>query len=134
MNSLIEIEGFPELAKAFASISPELSKEFRHGLKALAEPIAHSAEQFAVENISGISREKKSHWEAMRVGIAPGFSVVYVAPRERGLKTRGLDVRRRPRFADTLRDKAMDPAVVANEAGVIAGAELIVDEVTGRVF
>lgn len=134
MPSLIEIENFPELAKALAAIGPAVSKGFRHELKDLAAPIARSAEEFAVANISGIAREKTSHWEVWRTGIARGFSLVYVAPRQRGIKGRGADPRRRPKFADTLREKSRDPAVEANEATFLIGAERIVDEVTGRIF
>lgn len=134
MPSLIEIENFPELAKALAQTGPAVSKALRVGLKELAEPIAKSAEQFAVANISGIAREKTSHWEVMRTGISRGFSLVYVAPRQRGIKGRGDDPRRRPRFADTLGDEAMGPAVDANEANLVRGAEEIVDAVTGRLW
>lgn len=133
-RSLIEIENFPALARAFASVSKETGRTLRRELRDLAEPIAASATQFASADISGIARQKTEHWEEMRVGVARGFSLVYVAPRHRGIKGRGDDPRRRPKFADTLRDKAMTPAVEANEAGLVAGAESVVDEVTGRIW
>lgn len=130
MATLIEIEGFPELAKALARTGPDVRRALNDGLKGLAEPIARDAETFANQNISGLARRGASNWGAMRVGIARGFSLVYVAPRERGRTGRGDDPLRRPRFADLLITEAMDPAVEANEAGVIAGAEKIVDDVT----
>jgi len=131
-GSLIEIEGFPELAKALAQTGPEVRRALRDRLKDLAEPIAHDAEFFAIENISGIQRQRRKHWERMRVGISRGFSLTYVAPRERGVKTRGPDTRRRPGFADTLRDEAMAPAVEKNRGRLVNGAAEIVDDVTNK--
>lgn len=130
MTNLIEIEGFSELAKALARTGPDVRRALNAGLKGLAEPIARDAEQFAEAGITGLARKRTSDWGAMRVGVARGFSLVYVAPRERGRLGRGDDPLRRPAFADVLIEKAMDPAVEANEAGVIAGAEKIVDDVT----
>lgn len=130
MANLIEIEGFPELAAALARTGPDVRRALTAGLKDLAEPIALDAERFADESITGLSRRRSSDWGAMRVGIARGFSLVYVAPRERGVKGRGDDPRRRPPFANLLRDEALGPAVDANEAGLVRGAEEIVDAVT----
>lgn len=132
MPNLIEIEGFPELARALARTGPEVRRALNEELHALAQPIAVSAERHAEADISGLARKRRSDWGAMRVGIARGFSLVYVAPRERGVKSRGIDARRRPRFADLLRDKAMTPAVAENEAGLVAGAERVVDDATSR--
>lgn len=134
MAELIEIENFPALAKALADTGPAVRKALRKGLVELAQPIARDATRFAIENISGIGREKTSHWEDMRVGVARGFSLVYVAPRQRGVKGRGDLPGRRPGFADTLRDRAMAPAVDANEESLIAGADGIVNAVTGRYW
>lgn len=129
MANLIEVEGFAELATALARTGPDVRRALNAGLKDLAEPIARDAEQFAEAGITGLARKRTSDWGAMRVGVSRGFSLVYVAPRERGRIGRGDDPLRRPRFADTLIEKAMDPAVAANEVGVIEGAEKIVDNV-----
>lgn len=130
MATLIEIEGFSELATALARTGTDVRRALNAGLKDLAEPIAHDAARFAEAGISGLARKRSSDWGAMRVGVAHGFSLIYVAPRERGRRGRGDDPMRRPQFADLLIAKAMDPAVEANEASVIAGAEKIVDDVT----
>lgn len=130
MANLIEVDGFPELAKALASTGPDVRRALNESLKELAEPIARDAEQLAEAGITGLARKRRSDWGAMRVGVARGFSLVYVAPRERGRGGRGDDPLRRPGFADILIGKAMDPAVAANEAGVVEGAEKIVDNVT----
>lgn len=132
MPNLIEIEGFPELARALARTGPDVRRKLNDELHALAQPIADSAERHAEADITGLSRKRSSDWGAMRVGIARGFSLVYVAPRERGVKSRGIDGRRRPKFANTLRDRAMDPAVRENEAALILGAERVVDDATNR--
>lgn len=128
MANLIEIDGFPELAKALAETGPGVSRALRAGLVDLAEPIARDAEQFALENISGLAREKR-RWEKMRVGITSGFRLVYVAPVQRGIKTRGFDARRRPQFADLMAERAMTPAVAKNEDRLVEGAVRIVDDV-----
>lgn len=107
-----------------------MRRALRDRLHELADPIARDAEFFAIENISGLQRQKRRHWERMRVGISRGFSLTYVAPNERGVKHRGPDPRKRPSFADTLRDEAMAPAVAKNEARLIRGAREIVDDVT----
>jgi hypothetical protein len=130
MPNLIEIEGFPELLRALARTGPDVNRTLRERARELAEPIAHDAERLARTNISGLARQRRRHWEMMRVGVTRGFRLVYVAPRQRGVSGRGPDPRRRPKFANLLRDQALAPAVDANAERVVATAEHFVDDVT----
>lgn len=127
-GALIEIEGFPQLAKALAGTGRDVRTALKEGLSGLAEPLARDAEQFALQDI----RRMTLSWSRMRVGVTRGFSLTYVAPLNRGIKTRGPDPRRRPNLANLLRDRAMAPSVEKNARSLIVGAERLVDEVTGR--
>jgi hypothetical protein len=63
----------------------------------------------------------------MRIGI--GRSIVYVAPIERGAKSRGDERKRRPKFGTKLMDEAMEPALERNRAVVETRLDRMLDEV-----
>lgn len=65
----------------------------------------------------------------MRIGIERRNSFVYIAPVERGVKTRGRERFRRPKFADLMRDKAMEPALDAHRAQVVHRLDGLLAEV-----
>jgi hypothetical protein len=59
----------------------------------------------------------------MRVGVTQ--RLVYVAPKERGVKGRGDLQRRRPKFADLMQARAMQPALTQNSAFVLARVDAV---------
>jgi hypothetical protein len=62
----------------------------------------------------------------MRVGVTQ--RLVYVAPRERGVKSRGPDPRGRPKFATLMEARAMDPALERNEPMIERQVEALFDD------
>lgn len=105
----VVVKGLREFQRVMAAAGPEARKELRSTLREVAEPVRVDAETFARTGI----RKVGPRWSRMRVGVTQ--KLVYVAPRERGIKRRGPDPRRRPKFGDLLERRAMDPAAAKNE-------------------
>lgn len=120
----IYVHGLREISGAYAKLERDTRAGLRTGLRDVAEPVRRDAEQLAQARIVRIGAK----WFKMRVGVTR--RVVYVAPRQRGVKKTGERWRRRPNLADLLMDKAMEPALEQNEAKV----EQAVDKVLDRVI
>lgn len=108
MAGTVEVIGLAELRRAFAVASREMSKDLNEALKSAGEPVRADAQALAVQNISRIGIP----WSRMRLGI--NRHSVYVAPVERGNKSRTRGQRGRPNLKTKLLDEAMGPALVAN--------------------
>lgn len=119
----IHVEGLRDLQRAFRRADPLLRKELRVGLRKAAEPVRSSAEQLALSQIPRMTVP----WSRMRVGVTQ--REVYVAPRQRGLKTRGPDPRRRPNLFDLLMGRSLEPALAQNIGGVERELEHVLDVV-----
>jgi hypothetical protein len=104
----LTVTGLRELQKAFKAAGPIANKELKATLREVAEPIRSDAESLAVAGIPRIGLQ----WARMRTGVTQ--RAVYVAPRQRGVKS-ATDPRRRPRFADLLEQRAMHPALEQNK-------------------
>ena len=72
----------------------------------------------------------------MRVGLTK--TTIYVAPRQRGVKVRGPDPRRRgwgtgpPSFADLMMDRAMEPALHRHEHEIVESLDHQLDVICDR--
>ena len=111
----VEVRGFHQLQAALAKADKQTRLGVRAGLRQVAKPVQDGAEQLARSEI----RKVGPRWSKMRVGITR--DLVYVAPRQRGVKNRNpTDPRRRPKFGTLLMEKAMEPALEAH-AGEIEG-------------
>jgi hypothetical protein len=119
----IKVRGLRELQAAFAHADRESRLGLRHALRDVAEPVRSEAETLATSSIKRLGPK----WGKMRVGITR--TLVYVAPRQRGVKTRGPDPRRRPNLATLLMDRAMEPALEHHEPELEQAVELMLDEV-----
>jgi hypothetical protein len=84
----------------------------RRELRKVAAPVAADAEALALSTIRNMARSPK--WARMRVGVTR--QLVYVAPRQKGVRGRGGRGGRRPNLADLLMDRAMLPALHRHEA------------------
>lgn len=115
-------KGLRQLERLIAEEGPKAKREMRAKLRQLAEPVKDDAQSLAEATIPRIGPK----WGKMRVGVTT--KAVYVAPRERGIKTRGADPRRRPKFADLMEERAMTPALEKNRAKIEAGAESVLQE------
>lgn len=109
MAAAVTLRGLAELERLMAAAGPEAKRALNAELRSVAEPIRSDVERLAVAGIPRIGPK----WSRMRIGVTR--KAVYVAPRQRGVKGRGDDPRRRPKFADLLLERAMDPALKRNE-------------------
>lgn len=119
------VTGLGDLQRAFARCDPLLKRELRTELRKVAEPVASDAERLALAGITHIGIP----WSRMRVGVTRRS--VYVAPKQRGVKTRGRGRLRRPNLAPLLLERAMGPAVQNNEGLIVGRAQHVLD-VVGR--
>lgn len=135
MPATVIVEGFEELQKAIARSGPQVKRAMNEGLRQGAEPARALAGLYARRDISGMKRAKASPppWSIMRVGVTTKF--VYVAPVERGVKTRDpFDPRRRPNLFDLIMEKSFEPASIAAEPIVARSVELLLDELIASGF
>ena len=107
-ESTVHVRGLRELNRAFAQADKTLKREKNHALRRVAEPVADDAELLARLRIRNIGVE----WSRMRVGVTQ--RAVYVAPKQRGVRSRAGQRFRRPNLAGLLMDEAMEPALDAN--------------------
>lgn len=123
MAGEVRVAGLKELNRALKRTSKDVRLGIRKELRAVAEPVRSDAETLAFARISHIGVP----WSRMRVGVT--LDTVYVAPRQRGVGSRGSSSRRRPRLAGLLMDKAMRPALDYHADQI----EDRVDDMLGRV-
>lgn len=114
------VEGLADLQRAWAVADKETSRELREALKDAAEPVRRDAQLLALHTIDRMTIP----WAAMKVGVTR--RMVYVAPKHRGTRNRNL---RRPKFADLLARRAMQPALDHNVGRVNAGVQKALDDV-----
>ena len=127
MNDMeIRVRGFQEVQRTLARAPRDLRLEIRRELRAVAEPVRLDAERLARENIRRIGIP----WSQMRVGVTQ--KVVYIAPKQRGVKSRTDRRLRRPNLADLLMGRAMEPAGLQNEGVVTTRLEHALDVVGQR--
>jgi hypothetical protein len=124
-KSGVTVQGLPKLRRRLAAASPAAKKALDETLRDLAEPVRADAEHLAVSGIPRIGLR----WSRMRVGVTN--KLVYVAPRQRGTRTRSSP-RSRPRFATLLEQRAMTPALEQNQARIEQGAENLFESLADR--
>src|SRR5262245_59986111 len=114
-----------EVSLAFAHAGPDARAELRRTFVDVAKPVAIGAEQLALGRIRRMPQSPR--WAGMRVGVTR--TVVYVAPKRRGVKTRGADPRRRPNVGTLLMVRAMEPALERNQPELEHACERALDRV-----
>lgn len=122
MASGIAVHGRAELIAALQRGEKDVRTFFRQAEREVAEPVRRDAEALATMRITRIGLP----WSRMRTGITRRS--VYVAPKERGTR-RPDDPRSRRNLGTLLMDRAMQPALDANEHLVAARF----DEALGRI-
>lgn len=120
MPPAVILKGQRELLRAFNAAGKDARKEIRDELRGVAEPIRADAEQLAEETIPRIG----PRWSRMRIGVTT--KLVYVAPMERGVRHFD-DPRARPKFADLLMGRAMEPALERNRDRAAQAVEAALD-------
>lgn len=127
-SKAIHVTGLNGLVDAFAAADRAVKDDLRDALQEAAAPVRTTAQQLAGASISHMGGSHRP-WARMRIGMA-GRSVVYVAPVERGAKSRGAKATRgRPNLARLLLDRAMEPALDQNTARVERRLDDLLDEV-----
>lgn len=119
-NTAVTVRGLKELNRAFGLADRELAKQLRSNLREIARPIADDAQRLAETEIRnmplGKSIDGQPAWSRMRIGY--GYGIIYVAPQERGRRSRRIVSIRRPNLATLLMDRAMDPALERNRGRI----------------
>jgi len=125
LGETLRVEGLADLQRAFYVADRSLSRELKTGLREVAEPVKTGAEILALARI----RRMDARWYRMRVGATR--HTVYVAPKERGRLTK-RDKRRyaRPNLGGLLMDRAMLPALQANEPKIAKRMEDLLTDVS----
>lgn len=118
--SAIYVRGLRELQRDLDKYAKDVKKELRVELATIAEPVARTAEQNALANISHIGPT----WSRMRIGITT--KVVYVAPKTRRKLGTG-----RPNLAGLL-GKEMDASLDQHESGIEKALEAMLDRLGDR--
>lgn len=105
----IEVEGLAQLTKTFQHAPKDVRLAYRKELRTVAEPVRSTAERLATQRI----RKNTVKWSKFRTGVSQ--KLVYVAPRQRGVKSKARDSFRRPKFGILLAHRASQPALRQNE-------------------
>lgn len=126
MPGPIAVRGLRELSAAFAQADRETRAGFRAEFRDLAEPVRRDAEALARSGVPRIG----DAWAQMRTGVTR--RVVYVAPKQRGVKGRGDDRRRRPNLAPLLMNRALEPALDRHTGEIEDRLERTLDRLAGR--
>ena len=121
----VHVEGLQGLLRAFGAADKRLRDDMRDALQEAAAPVRSEAQRLAgqITHVGGESRP----WARMRIGMYS--SLVYVAPVERGVKGRGNERFRRPRFGTKLLSEAMEPALEGRQQQVADRLDKLIDEV-----
>lgn len=125
MAGPVALRGYRELMQALAEADRDTRLGIRKTFREVAEPVRRQAESLATQRISRIG----PRWSRMRVGQTT--KVVYVAPKQRGIRVRGPHPRRRPNLAALLLERAMEPALNANEQRIAQATEQTLDRIAG---
>ena len=126
MARAIQVDGLADLQRAFTAADRALREDLRDALQEAAAPVRSDSQALAM-TISHMTTTKATDWTRMRTGIIDG-TVVYVAPVERGSKSRGNQRLRRRRFKDVLGPR-MDAALAKNRGHVIRRLDAMLGEV-----
>lgn len=129
MAGAVALKGYRELATAFAKSDKDTKKGLPLVMRQVAEPIRRDATSLTRTKI----RKMDDRWSQMRVGVTR--TLVYVAPKQRGIKTRGHDPRRRgagymkaPDIGTMMMERGMEPALHRHEADVANAVERALDK------
>ena len=127
------VENLDSINRSLKLSGPLVAKAMQAGMVQGAEPIRAEASQLAESEISGMKRSKTKPppWSIQRVGHT--IHEVYIAPRERGVKSKTDRSRRRPTFTGLMFGKSYNPALERGRPALIATVDSWLDEVTGTI-
>lgn len=123
----LRVKGYNELLRAFDAADRTLTRELRGRLREAAQPVADTAERLTASGPPIRNLSPGDPWAGMRVGVTR--TLVYVAPKERGRRTKDRPGLGRPNLADRLMEDAMSPALDMHAADVEKSMDRLLDEV-----
>lgn len=125
----IHVRDLNALVRAFAAADRAVKEDLRDALMESAAPVRSDAQAIALHTIKNIqpTRFGRSAWSEMRIGVSSN-TIVYIAPVERGVKTKGRLRYARPNLAPLLLE-AMETAAEHNVVRVARRFEQLLDEV-----
>ena len=115
----IRVENYTEVLRAFGKAGHALERGMPGALKEAIEPIREDAERRAGSEIRNL--DDGDPWARVRSGATK--RMVYIAPVERGRRTRGNSAIGRPNLKPLLLDRAYEPALEDNRDVVIEQIE-----------
>jgi hypothetical protein len=119
----VVVEGYTEVMRAFARAERDTRLGVRRTFREAAEPVKKSAEELALSEVHRMPYSPK--WAKMRIGVTR--REVYVAPRQRGIKGRGDDPRRRPNLAVIMGPRVFQAALDRHRAQIVHMVEHTLD-------
>ena len=122
----IRLKGQKELERSFKQMRKEVLKSIRTDVRKLATPVQRDAQQRALDEIPNIGQA----WSRLRLGVL--VSGVYLAPRERGRRSRAIAELRRPNLVDLMMTRALIPAFEAHQAELMQGFSRIIDDASKK--
>ncbi len=120
-ESALHVKGLADLHRALGKADKQQRLGIRKAERQVAEPVKVEAQALATREISRIGTK----WWTMRIGITQ--KLVYVAPKMR--RTTGS---RRPKFANVLRTKSLEPAAERNREKVRAAFQDVIDNMASN--
>lgn len=120
------------IERQLKALGPAVYTAAKLGMLEGAEPIRRDAENLARDEISGMKRAKKKPppWSLQRDGVS--LHEVYIAPVERGVKSKTDPSRRRSNFVGVMFGKSYDPAFEKGKPGVVAFVDKWLTTVSGE--
>lgn len=121
----VAVRGLRELNRTFRQAPRDVNRAYRNELRSVGEPVRLTAETLASSTIRRITPA----WARMRTGVTT--RLVYVAPRQRGV--RGRDQRRRrPNLGALLMDRAMQPALEQHRGRIETDFDQMLDRLVTK--
>ncbi len=131
-DSPVLVVNLDVINRQLKALGPAVLTAARKGMLEGAEPIRREAESLAQSDISGMKRAKKDPppWSLQRDGAT--VHEVYIAPKERGVKSKTDRSRRRPNFVGIMFGKSYDPAFEHGKPAVVAFVDQWLNMVSGE--
>lgn len=126
MDVGVRVEGLSELTATFRHAPRDVNRAYRAELRTVAMPVQQTAETLAVERIRRIG----PNWSRFRIGVTS--KLVYVAPRQRGVKSRGDSRFRRPNLARRMAAEVTGPALEQNRHRIERDFDDMLDRLVNR--
>lgn len=128
LNGGIAVEGLTELKRTFKFAPKDVRLAFNKEVRTVAEPTRLRASRLAVTKIRRMRFSPK--WAKYRVGFTGAG--VYVAPNQRGVKTKGRQDLRRPNLGTLLAQRASQPALQQTEQHIEREFSDMLDRLTTK--